>query len=65
MSEIDYDALPVGELLTNKAWKARQVGYSKLKRIAEKDIKDCQVVDLINDVDALRNIAADSNMVSQ
>lgn len=65
MSEIDYDALPVGELLTNKAWKARQVGYSKLKRIAEKDIKDFQVVDLINDVDALKNIAADSNMVSQ
>lgn len=65
MSESEFENLPVEELLEHKLWKARQLGYSQLKEIAEKSISDELITQLVNNPQRLLKIVTDSNVAAQ
>ncbi|GAV29765.1 hypothetical protein PMKS-003267 [Pichia membranifaciens] len=65
MSESEYENLPIGELLEHKVWKARQLGYSQLKEIAEKSVSDELITQLVSNPQRLLKIVTDSNVAAQ
>lgn len=65
MSEEEFEKLPLDQLLAHKLWKARQLGYSKLRILAENNVNDPEIHDLLENPERLRKIVADPNVLSQ
>jgi cytoskeleton-associated protein 5 len=65
MSEEEYKTLPLDQLLEHKLWKARQYGYTQLKELAESNINDESIIELSNNIEKLKKIVGDTNVISQ
>ena len=63
--ESDFTSLPLDELIIHKSWKARQLGYNQLKQLADSNINDNSIINLLNDTEIIKKIASDSNLASQ
>ncbi|KAG0682260.1 Microtubule-associated protein, microtubule dynamics during spindle orientation [Pichia californica] len=65
MSENDYESLPIDQLLEHTLWKARQLGYTQLKGIAESDASNDIIKQLISNPLRLQKLVTDSNVAAQ
>lgn len=65
MSDDDYENLPIDQLINHSLWKARQLAYNRLKEIAESDISDDNIKQLISNPLKLQKLVTDSNVAAQ
>lgn len=65
MSDSEYKDLPVADLLEHSLWRARQLGYSKLKEIAENNGNDDMVIEIVGNPQRLLKLVTDSNVAAQ
>lgn len=66
MSDTDYENLPLDQLLEHSLWKARQLGYNKVKDLAQDSNNSNETIqDLINAPIKLQKLVADTNVAAQ
>lgn len=65
MADDEYKTLPLDQLLDHKLWKARQFAYTQLQELADSNINNDLIVDLSNNIDKIKKIVGDTNVISQ
>ena len=65
--EEDFTSIPIAERLSHKNWKARVNGYESLVKTFENTASDTDPAfkPYINNLDLLKKLATDSNVVAQ